>query len=104
MLLSLLSLAEWGRGSFIPGETKNIELFYEFAGLATAAALIWLGIERDWVGVVNTGSIFFAIFLFCRLYHWLWMWIPKYLFFAIFGLVGILLVTALKRLRREAEA
>jgi uncharacterized membrane protein len=104
LLLSLLSLAEWGRGSFIPGETKNIELFYEFAGLATAAALIWLGIERDWVGVVNTGSIFFAIFLFCRLYHWLWMWIPKYLFFAIFGLVGILLVTALKRLRREAEA
>jgi uncharacterized membrane protein len=104
LLVSLLSLAEWGRGSFVPGETKNIELFYEFAGLAVAAGLIWLGIVRDWVGVVNTGSAFFAIFLFCRLYHWLWVWIPKYLFFAIIGLVGILLVAALKRLRREANA
>lgn len=104
LLVSLLSLAEWGRGSFIPAETKNIELSYAFAGLATAAGLIWLGIVRDWVGVVNTGSIFFAIFLFCRLYHWLWLWIPKYLFFAIIGLVGILLVAALKRLKREAEA
>jgi uncharacterized membrane protein len=104
VLMSLLSLAEWGRGSFIPAETKNVELFYEFAGLGAAAALIWLGIALDWVGVVNTGSIFFAIFLFCRLYHWLWVWIPKYFFFAVVGLVGILLVTALKRLRREVKA
>ena len=104
LLMSVLSLAEWGRGSFMPSETKNIELFYEFAGLAIAAGFIWLGIKRDWIGVVNTGSIFFGIFLFCRLYHWLWIWIPKYLFFAIIGLVGILLVASLKRLRREADA
>ncbi len=103
LLVSMLSLAEWGRGSFIPGETKNVELIYEFTGLAMAGVLTWLGILRDWVGVVNTGSIFFAIFLFCRIYHWLWVWIPKYLFFAIIGLVGILLVAGLKRLRREAE-
>ena len=104
LLLSLLSLAEWGRGSFLPGQTKNIELFYEFAGLLISAGLIWLGIVRDWLGVVNTGAVFFAILLFCRLYHWLWQWIPKYLFFAIIGLVGILLVAALKRLRVQYPA
>lgn len=98
-LVSLLSLAEWGGHSFFSLDAATIELFYEFVGLAAAGACIWFGIVRDWVGVVNTGSLFFAIFLFCRLYHWLWEWMPKYLFFAVIGLVGILLVAALRRVR-----
>jgi uncharacterized membrane protein len=100
--ISVLSLAEWGRYSFFPAETKTVEMVYEFIGLGAAAAAIWTGIVRDWPGTVNTASVFFAIFLFCRLYHWLWEWMPKYLFFAIVGLVGIGLVAALKRLRMRS--
>jgi uncharacterized membrane protein len=78
-----------------------VERLYEFAGLAASAGFICAGIVRGWNGVVNTGSVFFSIFLFYRLYHWWWAWMPKYLFFAIIGALGILLVVALRRVRNQ---
>ena len=58
---------------------------------------------RQWNGVVNAGSVFFTVFLFCRLYHWWWDWMPKYLFFAVIGALGIGLVAAFKRVRGDLE-
>jgi uncharacterized membrane protein len=97
--LALLSLAEWGASSYVPWDTKTIERFYEFAGLLFSAGAIWWGIVRNWNGLVNTGAAFFLIFLFTRLYHWWWDWMPRYLFFAIIGALGIALVVAFRRLR-----
>jgi len=97
--IAVLSLSEWGAHSYLPIATKTIERIYEFAGLGASAAAIWLGIVRQWDGVVNTGSVFFTIFLFCRLYHWWWDWMPKYVFFAIIGAIAIVLVVAFKRVR-----
>ena len=39
------------------------------------------------------------MFLFCRLYHWWWDWMPKFLFFAVIGAIAIVLVWGFKRLR-----
>ena len=64
-----------------------------------SAGAIWLGITRGWNGIVNTGTAFFTIFLFTRLYHWWWDWMPKYLFFAVIGALGIALVLTFQRLR-----
>jgi uncharacterized membrane protein len=99
VFVSMLSLADWGSASYLPWSTKAIERAYELAGLGLAAGAIWLGIRRSWREVVNTGAVFFALFLFARLYHWLWDWMPKYLFFAIIGAIGIGLVLVFKRLR-----
>ena len=99
--LAVFALAEGGGRSYLTIDSKNVEILYEFFGLATAAGAIWLGIVRQWDGVVNTGSIFFAIFLFFRLYHWWWDAMPKYLFFAIIGGIAILLVLQFKRLRER---
>ena len=97
--ISLLSLAEWGAWSYLPFSVKTVERLYELFGLCASAGAIWLGIARKWDGIVNCGSIFFAIFLFCRLYHWWWDWMPRYLFFAVIGAIAIALVVAFKRLR-----
>lgn len=64
-----------------------------------SSGAIWLGIRRNWNGIVNTGAIFFTFFLLTRLYHWYWNWMPKYLFFAVIGGMGIALVLAFKRVR-----
>ncbi len=95
----ILSLAEWGVTSYLSFSQKNIERLYEFMGLFTSAGAIWLGIQRDWNGVVNASATAFVIFLYTRLYHWWWDSIPKYLFFAVIGALGIALVLAFKRLR-----
>lgn len=97
--IPVLSLAEWGGHSFLPLETKSVEVIYELAGLLSAAGVIWIGIRRQWDGLVNTGSVFFVIFLLSRLYHWWWDWMPKYVFFAVIGGIAILLVLGFKRLR-----
>ena len=99
--LCVLSLADWGIPSYMSFDRKNIERLYEFVGLLTSAGAIWLGISREWNNVVNTSATAFVIFLFTRLYHWWWDWMPKYLFFAVIGALGIALVVAFKRVRRE---
>lgn len=97
----VLSLAEWGIPSYLSFRHENIERLYEFVGLLTSAGAIWLGIAFTWNGVVNISAIAFVIFLFTRLYHWWWDWMPKYLFFALIGALGIGLVIAFKRLREQ---
>ena len=97
----VLSLAEWGISSYLPFNRQNVELLYEFMGLLASAGAIWLGITRHWSGVVNVSATAFVIFLFARLYHWWWDWMPKYLFFAAIGTLGIALVLIFKRLRTQ---
>ena len=102
--VSLLTLAGSGSNSYLPIDTKNVERFYEFVGLTTSAAAIWLGIKRNWNGVVNSSATAFVVFLAIRFCRWWWDWMPRYLFFAVIGLLGIALVLAFKRLRGRMAA
>jgi uncharacterized membrane protein len=97
--VSLISLAEWGVPSYLPFSEQNIERLYEFMGLLASAACIWLGISRQWSGLVNVSATAFVVFLFTRLYHWWWDWMPRYLFFGAIGALGIALVLIFKGLR-----
>ncbi len=99
--LCVLSLAEWGIPSYLPLRRENVERLYELVGLLTSAGAIWLGIKRQWEGVVNVSAGAFVIFLFTRLYHWWWDWMPKYLFFAVIGAIGIGLVLIFRRLHHR---
>ncbi len=99
VLSAILALAETGIPSYLPWGRDTVGQFYEFAGLAVSVGAIWWGITRGWTGTVNTGAVFFTIFLFTRLYHWWWRWMPKYLFFAVIGLLAIGLVAVFKNLR-----
>ncbi len=101
--MAILSLAEWGVRTYLPFESKTVERIYEFIGLVISATAIWQGIARQWNGIVNVGSVFFTVFLFCRLYHWWWDWLPKYLFFAVIGALGSGLVAAFQRVRKGLE-
>ncbi len=99
--ICLLSLAEWGVPSYLPFSQQNIERLYEFAGLLISAGAIGLGIARNWNGVVNASATAFVFLLYARLYHWWWDWMPRYLFFAVIGALGIALVLAFKRVRGQ---
>jgi hypothetical protein len=39
------------------------------------------------------------VFLFVRLHAWWWHWMPKYLFFLLFGLTAIGLLLVFRRIR-----
>jgi uncharacterized membrane protein len=99
ILIAVLSLADWGATSYLPWGAKTIGRLYEIAGLILSAGTICMGLVRNWNAIVNTGSVFFTIFLFMRLYHWWWEWMPRYLFFAAIGALGIAIVLAFRRVR-----
>jgi hypothetical protein len=79
----------------------SVEIIYQIAGFVFSALAIWVGIKAGWPEVVNTGNVFFTIFLYTKFYDWWWNWMPKYLFFLIIGLTAILMLFIFKRLRRS---
>jgi uncharacterized membrane protein len=107
VFIAILILANWGSISYLAIEPNTIENLYQGLGFLGAGLAIWLGIYKHWPGVTNLGSTFFAIFLYTKFYDWWWDWMPKYLFFLVLGLVAVLLLLVLKRLRavsREVSA
>lgn len=101
--VAVVALAEWGGQSYFPGDIKFIERAYEVFGLLAAGGFIAWGIRRQWDGVVNISSAAFVIFLFCRLFHWWWDWMPRYVFFGVIGAIAIGLVLAFKRVRTQLK-
>ena len=99
LFLPMLVLAHWGDGSYLEYPSHYIEAAYQLLGFVAAAAVIWLGVRRDWREVVNVGLSFFVIFLYSRLFDWWWQSMPKYLFFLLVGLSAVLILLILRRLR-----
>lgn len=103
LLLPVLILSNWGQISYLDWSAGTIENFYQVAGFVLSAALVWLGLRRNWGEVVNSGVTFFVIFLYTKFYDWWWELFPKYLFFLVVGLTAVLFLFIIKRLRRAAR-
>ncbi|MBI4890720.1 MAG: DUF2157 domain-containing protein [Acidobacteria bacterium] len=102
-LVPVLILSTSGYLSYLPGQDSVIERCYEVLGLASAAGAMALGIRKGWTETVNLGAAFFALFLFLRLHHWWWDWMPHYLFFTIIGVIAVGFVLVFLKLRAKAH-
>jgi uncharacterized membrane protein len=98
----MLVLGNWGAASYLEVEPSLIEGAYQVLGFLVSAGAIWLGGRRQWNEVVNTGAVFFVIFLYTKFYDWWWEIVPKFVFFLIIGLTSILFILVMKRLRAAA--
>ena len=99
----MLVLAHWGYGSYLNIDPDIVEGGYQLLGFTLSGVLIWYGIRRNWAHVVNTGVTFFVIFIYTKFFDWWWDVMPKYLFFLVLGLVAILSLVILKRLRKSEQ-
>jgi uncharacterized membrane protein len=99
IFIPMLVLGHWGQGSHLDLDPDLIEGGYQLAGFVGSALVIWLGARRNWTEMVNTGIVFFIIFLYTKFFDWWWQVMPKYLFFLVLGLAAILILLVLKRLR-----
>ncbi len=97
--MPVLILSNWGLISYINFSKESIEMLYQVIGFGLSAVAIFIGIKKGWPEVINTGNIFFTIFLYTKFYDWWWDWMPKYLFFLLIGLTAILMLFVFKRLR-----
>jgi uncharacterized membrane protein len=102
LFIPVLILSNWGRISYMNFTSETVEVFYQIIGFGCSSAAIWYGIKKNFPEVVNTGNIFFTIFLYTKFYDWWWDWMPKYLFFLLIGLSAILILLIFKRLRNSS--
>jgi uncharacterized membrane protein len=99
VLFPTLWLSEIGEISYLPASPFLVRHFYDVVGFALGIAVVWLAIRRGWTETVNGAGLFVAAFLCLKLYDWCWDWMPRYLFFLTIGVVAIVLIAVLQRLR-----
>jgi uncharacterized membrane protein len=97
--MAMLVLANWGRISYLVLPVATIEGIYQTAGFATGALAVWVGIRKSWKEVVNIGVTFFTLFLYTKMYDWLWELMPKWMFFLLVGGIAIGLLIIMTRVR-----
>jgi len=102
-LIPVLVLSNWGRGSYLNIEPDIIEGFYQLTGFIVSAGLIALGIKKQWSDVINTGNVFFVLFLYTKIFDWWWEIMPKYLFFLVIALSSVLMLFVYKRVRKQSQ-
>jgi uncharacterized membrane protein len=73
-------------------------------GFAGSAAAIGAGLRAGWPELVPIGAIGFVVFLYTKFYQWFWDWMPAYLFFLLVGLIAVVLILALRRVRAGVSA
>lgn len=95
----MLLLSIWGQGSYIELSADMVEVIYQVVGIMFSILVIWIGVKRDWKGIINIGCVFLAILLYIRIFDWWWSWMPKYLFFFTLGLFSLLLIMVFKRIQ-----
>ncbi len=103
LLVPILVLSNWGDGSYLYWDRNIIEGVYQLLGFAISAGLVALGLRKGWSDVINTGNIFFVLFLYSKMFDWWWELMPKYLFFLLIALSSILLLFAYKRMRIQGQ-
>lgn len=99
VFLPVLAMGNWGSSSYLDWNSNIIEGFYQVLGFVAAALAVWVGVRKQWPEVINTGITFFIIFLYTKIFDWWWESMPKSLFFLVLGLVAVLFLLVLKRLR-----
>jgi uncharacterized membrane protein len=104
LFLPMLVLANWGDLSYLDLDPLVVKRSYQVLGFAASAAAAWLGVRRGWNHVVNTGIVFFLIFLYTKFFDWWWEVMPKYLFFLVLALTAVLFLLVLRRWRKVALA
>ncbi len=97
--LPVLILSNWGIISYLNLDKDYIEAMYQMIGFSMSALMIWFGIKKNLSDVVNTGNIFFTIFLYTKFFDWWWDWMPKYIFFFLIGLSALIVLFVFKKLR-----
>lgn len=103
ILISLLTLSKWGGGSLLPLGEKTVEGIYTILCFAISGSAIALGIRRRWDETMILASVCFGGFLMVKMYDWLWDLIPAFAFFALIGLLSLVLLYTFRRLRETAK-
>lgn len=99
LFLPMLTLAHFGRMSYLPLDPDLVQGGYQVLGFVASAAMAWLGIRKGWSEVTATGMAFFVLFLYSKFFDWWWDVMPKYLFFGVLGLTALLMLLLLRRWR-----
>ncbi|MCW8875532.1 MAG: DUF2157 domain-containing protein [Kangiellaceae bacterium] len=101
LFIPVLILSNFGAISYLPLSADAVEIIYQVIGFTLASGIIWLGIKMHWRDTVNTGVVFFVLFLYTKFFDWWWDLLPKYIFFFVIGAISIGLLALFTKIRNR---
>lgn len=93
-----------GEQSFLPFAAGAVEALWQALAGASTVALAALGVRRGWAETVRLSVFFGALLPIIKFFEWWWDALPKELFFLLIGLIAVLAVLLLRRLRASTQA
>lgn len=103
LFIPVLILSNFGAISYLPISAHAVEVIYQVIGFGLAGVIIWLGVKKHWRDTVNTGVVFFVLFLYTKFFDWWWELLPKYIFFFVIGAISIGLLMLFTKLRTREK-
>ena len=88
---------------YYPSSTSIYVLIFNFVLAFMIGIIIYLGYEREDIGLVNMGTFWLSSFIVVRYFDWFWELLPRSLFFIVGGLILVLGGIALEKKRRQLK-
>lgn len=93
-----------GVRSILPFGIRGAEVGYTLAGFALGVGAIVIGVQRGWRQTTQAGTLVALLLMVVKAVDWWWDLVPGWVFFLILGLLALLSIAGLKRLRALAVA
>jgi uncharacterized membrane protein len=92
--------------SLLPLSISATEWFYLIAAVIAGSLAIWQCIRWEWAAGTYLSAAFLVVLMLHKYYDWFWDDLPHYVFFLILGVIAVVIIAALRKVRsmlREAE-
>jgi hypothetical protein len=102
LLASMLSVS--GEQSLLPFGIRGAEAAYTLGGFTLGIGAMIIGVRRGWPATMRAGAVVSLLLMIVKAVDWWWDLLPAWLFFLVLGLLSLLSILGLRRLRQVAVA
>jgi len=93
-----------GARSLLPFGIRGAEAGYTVAGFGLGVGAIVIGVQKGWRQTTQAGTLVALLLMVVKAVDWWWDLVPGWVFFLILGLLALVSIAGLKRLRALAVA
>jgi hypothetical protein len=97
-------LAVYGERSLLPFGIRGAEMAYTLGGFTLGIGAMIRGVRRDWHASMRAGALVSLLLMMVKAVDWWWELLPNWLFFLVLGVLSLLSILGLRRLRVMAVA
>ena len=85
--------------SLMPLSQSATEWFYLIASIIVGGVAIWQCIRREWAAGTYLSATFLVVLMLHKYFDWFWDDLAHFVFFLILGVIAVVIIAALRKMR-----